>query len=62
MKKRYHLKNNIKELLKTICLVMVLTLLFTTFLVAYSKRIDNINNNKNGYTAAGKNHSIKLYK
>ena len=62
MKKKYHLKKNIKELFKTIGLVMLLTLLFTTFLVGYTKRIDNINNNKNGYTDNGRNHAVKLYK
>ena len=41
-------------------LVIVLTALFTTFLYIYTIRVDNINNNQNGYTESGRAHAVNV--
>ena len=60
MKRKLKLKKNIREGIKTVGVVAVLTLLFTTFLYIYTIRIDNINNNPNGYTKNGRAHAVNV--
>lgn len=58
--KKYRLKKNIKEGIQTVGIVAILTLLFTTFLYIYTVRVDNINNNPNGYTKSGRAHAVNV--
>ena len=60
MKKKLRLKKNIREGIKTVGVVAVLTLLFTTFLYIYTIRVDNIRNNPNGYTKNGHAHAVNV--
>lgn len=60
MKRKLKLKKNIKEGIKTVGLVAILTLLFTCFLYIYTIRVDNINNNPNGYTESGRAHAVNV--
>ena len=60
MKRKLKLKKNIKEGIQTVGVVAILTLLFTSFLLVYINRVDNINNNPNGYTKNGHAHSINV--
>ena len=60
MKRKLKLKNNIKEGIQTVGIVAILTLLFTTFLYIYTIRVDNINNNPNGYTKNGRAHAVNV--
>lgn len=60
MKRKLKLKKNIKEGIQIVGLVAILTLLFTTFLYIYTIRIDNINNNQNGYTKNGRAHAVNV--
>ena len=60
MKRKLKLKKNIKEGIQTVGLVAILTLLFTSFLLVYTNRIDNINNNPNGYTKSGRAHAVNV--
>lgn len=60
MKRRSKLKKNIKEGIQTVGIVAILTLLFTTFLYIYTIRVDNINNNPNGYTKNGRAHAVNV--
>ena len=60
MKKKLKLKKNIKEGIQTVGIVAILTLLFTTFLYIYTIRVDNINNNPNGYTKNGRAHAVNV--
>ena len=60
MKKKLKLKKNIKEGIMMFGLVIVLTVLFTTFLYIYTIRIDNINRNPNGYTKNGRAHAVNV--
>ena len=58
--KKYKLKKNIKEGIQTIGIVAILTLLFTCFLMFYINRVENIENNKDGYTESGRAHSVNV--
>ena len=60
MKRKLKLKKNIKEGIQTVGLVAILTLLFTMFLYIYTIRVDNINNNQDGYTENGRAHSVNV--
>lgn len=60
MKRKLKLKKNIKEGIMMFGLVIVLTALFTTFLYIYTIRVDNINNNPNGYTESGHAHVVNV--
>ena len=60
MKRKLRLKKNIKEGIMMFGLVIVLTALFTTFLYIYTIRIDNINQNPNGYTKSGRAHAVNV--
>lgn len=60
MKRKLKLKKNIKEGIKTVGIVAVLTLLFTSFLLVYTNRVDNINHNPNGYTESGHAHVVNV--
>ena len=60
MKRKLKLKKNIKEGIQTVGVVAILTLLFTTFLYIYTIRVDNINNNPNGYTKSGHAHAVNV--
>lgn len=60
MKRKLKLKKNIKEGIQTIGIVAILTLLFTSFLLVYINRVDNINQNPNGYTESGRAHSVNV--
>lgn len=60
MEKKLKLKKNIKEGIMMFGLVIVLTALFTTFLYIYTIRVDNINNNQNGYTKSGHAHAVNV--
>ena len=60
MKRKLKLKKNIKEGIQTVGLVAILTLLFTMFLYIYTIRVDNINNNQNGYTKSGRAHAVNV--
>lgn len=60
MKKKLRLRKNIKEGIQIVGLVAVLTLLFTSFLLVYINRVDNINNNPNGYTESGRAHAVNV--
>ena len=60
MKRKLKLKKNIKEGIMMFGLVIVLTALFTTFLYIYTIRIDNINQNPNGYTKSGRAHAVNV--
>ena len=60
MKRKLKLKKNIKEGIQTVGIVAVLTLLFTSFLLVYINRVDNIRNNGNGYTESGRAHSVNV--
>lgn len=60
MKKKLKLKKNIKEGIKTVGVVAILTLLFTSFLLVYINRIDSIRNNPNGYTKNGHAHVVNV--
>lgn len=60
MKKKLRLKKNIREGIKTVGTVAILTLLFTSFLLVYINRVDNINQNPNGYTESGRAHSVNV--
>ena len=60
MKRKLKLKKNIKEGIKTVGIVAVLTLLFTMFLYIYTIRVDNINSNPNGYTKNGRAHAVNV--
>lgn len=58
--KKYRLKKNIKEGIQLVGIVAILTLLFTCFLLFYTERVDNINNNPNGYTESGHAHAVNV--
>lgn len=58
--KKYKLKKNIKEGIQIVGIVAILTLLFTMFLYIYTVRVDNINNNQNGYTKNGHAHAVNV--
>lgn len=60
MKRKLKLKKNIKEGIQTVGIVAMLTLLFTMFLYIYTVRVDNINNNPNGYTESGHAHAVNV--
>lgn len=60
MKRKLRLKKNIKEGIQTVGIVAILTLLFTSFLLVYINRVDNIRNNPNGYTESGRAHSVNV--
>ena len=60
MKKKLRLKKSIKEGIQTVGIVAILTLLFTSFLLVYIDRVDNINNNPNGYTKNGRAHAVNV--
>ena len=60
MKRTLKLKKNIKEGIQTVGIVAILTLLFTSFLLVYINRVDNINHNPNGYTESGRAHSVNV--
>lgn len=60
MKRKLKLKKNIKEGIKTVGVVAILTLLFTSFLLVYANRVNTINNNPNGYTESGRAHSVNV--
>ena len=60
MKKKLRLKKNIREGIMMFGLVIVLTALFTTFLYIYTIRVDNINQNPNGYTKSGHAHAVNV--
>lgn len=60
MKKKLRLKKNIKEGIQIVGIVAILTLLFTSFLLVYINRVDNINNNPNGYTESGRAHAVNV--
>lgn len=60
MKKKLRLKKNIKEGIQTVGIVAILTLLFTSFLLVYINRVDNINRNPNGYTKSGRAHAVNV--
>lgn len=60
MKRKLRLKKNIKEGIMMFGLVIMLTTLFTTFLYIYTIRVDNINQNPNGYTESGRAHSVNV--
>lgn len=60
MKRKLKLKKNIKEGIQTVGIVAILTLLFTSFLLVYINRVDNINNNPNGYTESGHAHAVNV--
>ena len=58
--KKYKLKKNIREGIQTVGIVAILTLLFTSFLLVYINRVDNINRNPNGYTESGHAHAVNV--
>lgn len=60
MKKKLRLKKNIKEGIQTVGVVAILTLLFTSFLLVYINRVNNINQNPNGYTESGRAHAVNV--
>lgn len=60
MKRKLRLKKNIREGIQTVGLVAILTLLFTMFLYIYTVRVDNINNNQDGYTESGHAHAVNV--
>ena len=60
MKKKLKLKKNIKEGIQIVGIVAILTLLFTSFLLVYINRVDNIRNNQNGYTESGRAHAVNV--
>ena len=60
MKRRSKLKKNIKEKIQIVGIVAILTLLFTSFLLEYINRVDNINQNPNGYTKSGRAHAVNV--
>ena len=60
MKRKLKLKKNIKEGIQTVGIVAILTLLFTSFLLVYTNRVNAINNNPNGYTESGRAHSVNV--
>ena len=60
MKRKLKLKKNIKEGIQIVGIVAVLTLLFTSFLLVYINRVDNIRNNPNGYTENGHAHAVNV--
>ena len=60
MKRKLRLKKNIKEGIQTVGIVAILTLLFTCFLLFYTERVDNINQNQNGYTENGRAHAVNV--
>ena len=60
MKRKLKLKKNIKEGIQTVGVVAILTLLFTSFLLVYVNRVDNIRNNQNGYTESGHAHAVNV--
>lgn len=60
MKKKLRLRKNIREGIMMFGLVIVLTALFTTFLYIYTVRVDNINQNQNGYTKNGRAHAVNV--
>lgn len=60
MKKKLRLKKNIREGIQIVGIVAILTLLFTSFLLVYTNRVDNINNNPNGYTKSGHAHVVNV--
>ena len=60
MKRKLKLKKNIKEGIQIVGIVAVLTLLFTSFLLVYINRVDNIRNNPNGYTESGHAHAVNV--
>lgn len=60
MKRKLRLKKNIKEGIQIVGLVAILTLLFTSFLLVYINRVDNIRNNPNGYTKNGRAHTVNV--
>lgn len=60
MKKKLRLKKNIREGIQIVGIVAILTLLFTSFLLVYINRVDDIRNNPNGYTESGRAHSVNV--
>lgn len=60
MKRKLKLKKNIKEGIQTVGVVAILTLLFTSFLLVYTNRVNNINSNPNGYTKSGHAHAVNV--
>ena len=60
MKRKLRLKKNIREGIQTVGVVAILTLLFTSFLLVYINRVDNIRNNPNGYTESGHAHAVNV--
>ena len=60
MKRKLRLKKNIREGIQIVGLVAILTLLFTSFLLVYINRVDNIRNNQDGYTENGRAHAVNV--
>ena len=60
MKRKLRLKKNIREGIQTVGIVAVLTLLFTSFLLVYTNRVDSIRNNQDGYTESGRAHAVNV--
>lgn len=60
MKRKLKLKKNVKEGIQTVGVVAILTLLFTSFLLVYTNRVNNIRNNPNGYTESGHAHTVNV--
>lgn len=60
MKRKLRLKKNIREGIQTVGVVAILTLLFTSFLLVYINRVDNINSNPDGYTKSGRAHAVNV--
>ena len=58
--KKYKLKKNIREGIQTVGIVVILTLLFTSFLLVYINRVDSIRNNPDGYTKNGRAHAVNV--
>lgn len=60
MERKLKLKKNIKEGIEIVGIVAILTLLFTSFLLVYTNRVDAINHNPNGYTRSGHAHAVNV--
>lgn len=60
MKRKLRLKKNIKEGIQIVGIVAILTLLFTSFLLVYTDRVDSIRNNQDGYTRSGHAHAVNV--
>lgn len=60
MKKKTVKKLKLKEGVKTSLLVIILTSILCVVMFAYCDRVENIQNNPNGYTENGHAHSIQV--